>query len=57
MVDNTKISINKIKINNNAMPGSIESTLFNISTVVHIDKGNTIIINITIDNNIIHTLF
>ncbi len=57
MDDNTKISINKMKINKNAIPGSIESTLFNISTVIHIDKGNTIIINITIDKNIIHTLF
>ena len=34
MDDNTKISINKMKINNNAIPGSIESTLFNIGNIL-----------------------
>lgn len=57
MIDIIRMMINKININNKAIPGSIESICFSISTVNHIDTGRTITINIAIDNEINQTFF
>ena len=48
MIDMTKMMINNININNKAIPGSIDSICFSISTVIHIEPGKTITTNINI---------